>query len=407
MDALPAHLLVPGRLFKLPVAATGKVRKDEPKEIEVVNQNRNPARRPVSPRYPEMEVQGDPVELGRGVGEAAREQIGGFVDLTLERLDRFDPVSRDAALAIAKRSFEHVAEYAPRLLEELRGMAEGARVGEQELMLLQVRNQLTPADREGCTSFAVSPAVCAEHHAVVAQNWDNDPALDPFTIVITRRPAGKPAHMSLTQAGLIGYIGFNEAGVGLCLNTLQAPSRARGVPHYFIIRKILEATSLDAVIEAVQRAERAIPANIMLTTPEGPADLEVTLDDIRVLRNGDSGIVTHTNHCIHPALRCFNDQFPELMQSHDRLRRIDELFRSTGRPVGVPAMQEMLRDRKGAPRSICRWPSSDAETGHLASVFSVLIEADGGCMHVTRGNPCEAPYETYRMTPPPAPNQRM
>ena len=104
---------------------------------------------------------------------------------------------------------------------------------------------------------------------------------------------------------------------------------------------------------------------------------------------------------------CIRDRFPELMQSRDRLRRIDELFRSTGRPVGVPAMQEMLRDRKGAPRSICRWPSSDAETGHLASVFSVLIEADGGCMHVTRGNPCEAPYETYRMTPPPAPNQRM
>jgi hypothetical protein len=64
----------------------------------------------------------------------------------------------------------------------------------------------------------------------------------------------------VTQAGLIAYIGFNDAGIGLCLNSLPAPSRPLGVPHYFTVREMFEASSLADVVHAVERAERAIPA---------------------------------------------------------------------------------------------------------------------------------------------------
>ncbi|MEZ6146749.1 MAG: C45 family autoproteolytic acyltransferase/hydrolase [Planctomycetaceae bacterium] len=129
---------------------------------------------------------------------------------------------------------------------------------------------------------------------------------------------------------MIAYIGFNDKGVGLCLNTLPAPSRRVGVPHYFIVRAILEAASLDEAVDAVRRAERAIPANVMLITPQGPADLEITIDDVQVLRSNDSSPVTHTNHCLHPNLLPINEEFPELIQSHDRIHRIGELLNTNG-----------------------------------------------------------------------------
>ena len=91
-------------------------------------------------------------------------------------------------------------------------------------MLLQVRNQLQPEGDAGCTSFALEPRASAEGGAVVGQNWDNDPALDPFTVVLTRRPVGKPALMTITQAGLIAYIGLNDRGIGLCMNTCRRPA---------------------------------------------------------------------------------------------------------------------------------------------------------------------------------------
>lgn len=205
-------------------------------------------------------------------------------------------------------------------------MARASGVSLADLMLLQVRNQLRDEPDHACTSLSFGPPFTPKR--LLAQNWDADPALDPFTVVLTRRPTGKPAFTSLTQAGLIAYIGGSTTGVGVCLNALPAPSRsapdgmfdpplasAWGVPHYFTVRGIFEADSLEAAATAVRRATRAIPASIMLTTPQGPANLEVTPETVCVQTSPGTGVVVHTNHCLTPELAPINAQFPELIQS--------------------------------------------------------------------------------------------
>ena len=203
--------------------------------------------------------------------------------------------------------------------------------------------------------------------------------------------------MNVTQAGLVAYIGFNDAGMGVCLNTLPAPSRAVGVPHYFTVRAIYESASLDEAANAVRSADRAISANIMLATPEGPADLEITLDDVRVLRANGGGVLTHTNHCLHPELLSINEEFPELIQSGPRLRRIDEQLKSLGDAVTIERLQAALRDHEGHPRSICRHTNDDPETGFWQTVFAVVIDPAGRQMHVSRGTPCDHPFEVYQL----------
>lgn len=347
-------------------------------------------------RYPEFEVSGTPRELGRQIGEAARDLIRGFCEVALQRVNRTVRVSRESAMRVANESVRWAESYSPEMVEELRGMADGAGVPLAEIMLLQVRNQLRPDEAGGCTSFSLRSV--AGLGRVVAQNWDNDPFLDQFTIVLTRRPAGKPAVMSVTQAGLIAYVGFNSCGVGLCLNTLPAPSRPLGVPHYFTVRGILEADSLDGAVTAVSRAERAIPANIMLTTPQGPANLEVTIDDVYVLRDSGEGIVTHTNHARHPALVAVNSGFPELIQSQPRQARIDHLLaHAPGTDWTLTQVQAALCDHEAHPRSICRHPNDDPGTGFWVTVFSAIMAPEAGEMHLTRGTPCDRPYEIYRL----------
>lgn len=347
-------------------------------------------------RYREIIVTGSPREMGRQLGEAAREEIRGFAEIALERVNKTMRVSRESAMSVAARSMQFARDYSPTMMEELEGMAESSQVPLVELMLLQVRNQLRPDADAGCTSVSLASTATADNTTIVAQNWDNDPALDPFTIVLTRRPSGKPAHINLTQAGLIGYIGLNDAGIGVCLNTLPAPSREVGVPHYFLVRGIFEAHSLAGAIDAVRRAERAIPANIMLGTPQGPADLEVTLDEVCVV-TGEQGQVTHTNHCKHPNLLAVNDAFGELIESYPRQRRIDKLLSAAGGPPGLEAVKMALKDHEGQPRSICRHANDDPRTGFWQTVFSVIIEPDQRRMHISRGTPCDHPYECYEL----------
>ena len=346
-------------------------------------------------RYPEIEVSGSCRQMGQQQGESARDQIRAYVAINLDRINKSVPISRDDAIAIGRDSIPFVEEYSPHLMEELRGMEEGSGVSLDELMMMQTRNQMSEASDAGCTSFALARQATRAGKTLVGQNWDNDPALDPFTVVLTRRPDDAPATMTLTQAGLIAYMGLNDRGIGICMNTLPAPNRRVGVPHYFILRCIFETDGLDAAAAAVCRAHRAIPANLILATPEGPADFEITVDDLHILR--DRGQLVHTNHCLHEDLSPINELFPELVQSHPRKARIEHLLDEGNRPVSMENIKRSLRDHDGYPKSICRHANDDPTSGYWTSVFSIIIEADAGRMHVTRGNPCEAQYETYTL----------
>ncbi|HBL47729.1 MAG TPA: peptidase C45, partial [Planctomycetaceae bacterium] len=174
-------------------------------------------------------------------------------------------------------------------------------------------------------------------------------------------------------------------------------SRSTGVPHYFTLRELYESTSLEAAVQAIRRAERAIPANIMLTTPEGPVDLEVTLETVQVLRPAETNWITHTNHCLHPELCEYNEQFPELIGSHPRKARIDALLQACGDEISVDDIKGALTDHRGYPRSLCRHVNDDADTGYWQTVFSVIIEPEQQRMLVSRGTPCSAGYELYQL----------
>ena len=349
------------------------------------------------PRYREIEACGSPLEMGRQIGEATRNEIRGFAAVALERVHKTVRISREKASKIAAECSTYVEQYAPDLLVELRGMSESSGVSFSDLMLLQVRNQFTPETDSGCTSFSMGRAVCREGRMFVGQNWDNDPALDPFTVVLTRRPTNQPAMMTVTQAGLIAYIGLNDAGMAACLNMLPAPSRAVGVPLYFILRTIYETRTLDDAVESVRRAERAIPSNIMLATRQGPADLEVTLDNVHILRDDGEGVVTHTNHCLHPDLVHINEQFDEVIQSKPRKRRIDEILDVASGLFDLAQLKTALSDHQDYPTSICRHANDHPQYGFWKTVFSVIIDPENCQMHIARGTPCNHPYEIYRM----------
>lgn len=348
-----------------------------------------------STRYKEITIVGSPREMGEQLGEAAGELVRGFCEVALERLETTMNVGADKAQELAEISIPLAEGYQPDYVEEIRGLADAADLPLWKVMLLQVRNQFTKEQDAGCTSLSL-PAN-AERGPVVAQNWDNDPELDAFTIVLTRKPTGKPALMTVTQAGLIAYIGFNDCGFGACLNTLPAPSRPQGVPHYFTLRGLYESDSLEAATEAIRKADRAIPANIMLATPQGPANFEVMVDDVYIIRPQERDWIAHTNHCLHEATCQYNEQFPELIGSHPRKQQIDSLLSAENASIQLDDIKAALSDHAGHPRSICRHENDDAQTGFWKTVFSVIIEPEQQQMHITRGTPCNMPYETYQL----------
>lgn len=350
----------------------------------------------IQSRYRHIDVSGSHFEIGQQIGESLQEELKGFVATSWERVTQAFGLPRESVLNVVSQSTEYVRNWAPDLLEELLGIARSSGLSFDDLMFLQIRNQLSADLESGCTSFSLRKQ--KEQFSLVGQNWDNDPALDPFTVVLTRRPNHKPAFMTVTQAGLIAYIGMSETGMAVCLNSLPAPARTVGVPHYFTLRRVFEGATLNHAVSVIANAARAIPANLMLCTQDGPANLEVTIDEVRVLRPvSEEAALVHTNHCLHPDLAAINTEFPELIQSRPRLERMIQLLKTGISCASIESLKNALQDHAGFPRSVCRHANDDPDHGYWKTVFSVVMSVEAGEMHVARGNPCEVPYEVYRL----------
>lgn len=348
-----------------------------------------------SHRYRHIEVSGSHFEIGQQIGDYLKDELQGFVATSWDRIAQTLKLRRETVLNVIHKSIKFVQDWAPDLLDELSGAARSSGLSFDDLMFLQCRNQLTSDMDSGCTSFSHRNE--KQQISLIGQNWDNDPALDPFTVVLTRKPTNKPSLMTVTQAGLIAYIGMSDAGMAACLNSLPAPARAVGVPHYFTLRRVFEGRSLDHAVTVIGDATRAIPANIMLSTPDGPANLEVTIDAVNVLKASTEEVLLHTNHCLHPNLTRLNSEFPELIQSRPRLERMSHLLQTGDSCLSMESLKAALQDHSGFPRSICRHANDDPGHGYWKTVFSVVMSVEAGEMHVARGNPCEAPYEVYRL----------
>ena len=355
----------------------------------------------VPTRFPVLEVSGRPRELGRQIGEAMREEIKELVELVVQGFNKMArptglAISLTEAVRLAAGTIPFAQRYAPNSMEELQGTAEAAGLPIEQLMVINARNILGLGE-VACTSVMVSADASATGRGMVGQNWDNDPALEPFSVVLIRRPTGKPSFMNWTQPGIIGYLGFNSQGMGVCLNALNGPSHRDGIPWYFTVRALLEQSSLDGAVAALKRARRTISANAAMITPQGVADIEATPECVRLLRAGREGLLVHTNHCLHPDLLVHNETYAGAIfgQSVPRKSRAESMLHERDGPTTLETVKHILRDHEGYPTSICRHPNQDPSTGWHRSVVSMIVEPAASRMHLTRGNPCQSPFEVY------------
>jgi isopenicillin-N N-acyltransferase-like protein len=356
-------------------------------------------------RFPEIDVSGAPRELGQQIGEATRDTLPPLFEHVLSRMNQNRATSLDTVdvLATADSYYGIVEQYSADMAEELRGIAEGSDLTPAQIMLVNVRSEVPhrigggSVPWEGCTTIAVEKERASAGVGLVGQNWDNDDQMRPFSLVIKRRPAGKPANMTWGQAGLIAYMGLNDAGLGVALNAIPGTMNVDGLPWYFTVRGVHEATDIAGVNEAIGRMDRARPGNLGMITREGAVDFEVMAGKHRMVRGDDDGLMVHTNHCVHPELANVNERAILYGQTFERKTRSQSMLDETSGSVAVDDVKAILSDHDNHPTSICRHPNDNPKSGSDRSVISMIVEPDAGRMHVTNGNPCDNPYEVYEL----------
>ncbi len=208
---------------------------------------------------------------------------------------------------------------------------------------------------------------------------------------------GKPRIHMMTEAGIIGKIGLNSAGVGVALNAVKA----RGVdfsrlPVHLALRRVLESESYQEAAEVLQNVGVAAACHILIAGPNGSVGLECSAFDVvrlQARRQYGRDIITHTNHFLesHSGPECP----PDLPDSPCRLRRLNELLEKEEDKPSDEGIRKMLKDEANFPGSICR--ASSGKDG-FATLFSIIMDLNNRKAQVSMGRPTE-PVELLTLEP--------
>ncbi|KQL50040.1 hypothetical protein AN963_10355 [Brevibacillus choshinensis] len=357
--------------------------------------------------FQHIRVSGPAFERGKQLGELAKQQIIHNIETYKALFWEMAHVKWDAARDYAVKYISVIESYDPEILQEIKGISEGSGQDLLDLITLNARSEMitnlagsdTPSD--GCTSMAAVPEVTKNQEMLLGQNWDWNNKVKPGMIVLEIVQAPRPKILMVTEAGIVGKIGMNSSGIGVCLNFLGTSERTIGVPIHIILRGILNSTTLPQAVGQVARMNRGTSANYLIAHKEGEAlNVEASPTNYDVLYPAEGWLV-HANHFIGP--RSINIQDTARIMSPDshlRQGRASKLLSQYGNAIDSKAFRKIFCDHAGSPDGICRHgETKPPDLGRpliSSTVFSIIMNLSQGTFELAEGQPCENPYEVYQ-----------
>jgi predicted choloylglycine hydrolase len=285
-----------------------------------------------------------------------------------------------------------VERWTPDLLEEIRGIGEGAGIDFDTIFAWQcpdeewwyrVFEKKLGADAVfgrhcsalGCFKEDQTPAL-------LAQNMDMPNEYDGLQVLLNIRDSATSLQSYIfTYAGGIGSCGMNDRPVGICANTLLDLKHAAGnLPVALIIRKVLECSTLEEAIEFIHRIKHASGQNYMIGDNKRVLDFECSANKVlQFVPYPGARVVYHTNHAI------VND---------DKVSSAEEILQDAESSVHTQARFAFLeKNLRGESKSMS-----------VASIQSILnSHAVPTCFHNTHtpGGMCTAASLVMSMSNPP------
>ena len=268
---------------------------------------------PESDFFPVLEVSGSYYEIGRKVGSTFKEDIQ---SISKRYRGIFEFVDQDNGREL--RACQEITQtHFPEIMDELRGMADGAGMDFDRLFAMNMRAEI---DAFRAQSEEENPG-CSDIHLVTDDNkylFHNEDASLAFeehmyVVKVTTPKAIRFAGLCYPGIALANGPSLNSSGIMLTNNAIEGHRYKRGVPRTIVNRAVLETTSLKDAVKMVTHPARAnsYHHNIGSVKQQRLLSVEVTPDNHTIHEAKKTYV--HTNHMILPdtcSLKCDEDQVP-------------------------------------------------------------------------------------------------
>ena len=373
------------------------------------------------PESHHLTLAGSPRQRGIIHGETMRGKIQDLIGSWKDWLVQGRGVSPDQyfqELVCETNFMKAIERWTPDLLEEVKGIAEGAGVDFTTIFAFQLqdeewwfgleRGETLQDQTRRCSSIGWKGE--AGSPSLVAQNMDMPDYLDGYQVVLhIKDNLSEVESLIFSAAGLIALNGVNNHSIGIVCNSLSQLNHSRdGLPVAYVHRGVLERKTFSEAKSFLNTIHHASGQNYILGSPTKIVDLECSTNQVTEYSQPvRSRSICHTNH---PFVNTDFQGIPQggkhtsegLVESFDmndtdsRIR-FEVVFQQLGEAESNEANLDMTKRLFSSHNSelnpVCRHSKSDLRWMTLGTSIMVLDKHPQ--LHVCPGPPCTSKFTQF------------
>jgi len=341
-----------------------------------------------------IEVYGTPYEQGVQQGQQLKAIIlknvaivrKGMADNNMETEKYRDFVSRNLMF---------MKEIHPDIYDEIRGISDGSGIPFEEIVYLNIPAYfMDEYFNQECSMLMVRGKASLDGNTYVIKNRDMSMYIEQ--IVLRREYPDGMRIVEINGAGTVTYpaCGLNSYGLGVT-NTgfwsskVISDTEFVDSAHIFLNSHILlaECKTAREALEHLSKTPRMNGLNVILVDKQDAFCVEMTKNDICVMKDDGCGVLFRSNHYISEKFRALNPSETEYASTFRRYERIEELVKERYGKLRFQDLFRIMSDHKNGVNAICRHVQEGVASKTVSCSMFVLEEGEAWS---TIGNPCES-----------------
>ncbi|HTR52109.1 MAG TPA: C45 family peptidase [Kofleriaceae bacterium] len=315
-------------------------------------------------RVLELPAGKSPREWGRIHGESFRGEVKALAQIRIYLCTKVGGFAgSDQVLGAARAHLPVLERYDAALFAELCGIAEGAAVTPEEIVVANHYTDLRDLDPDPKTwrpapESDADPGGCSVIFAetasgrVLAQTWDMHATAIPYVMLLAL-----PDAKLLTVTGCLGMAGMNQARVAIAINNLFSTDATLGVVWPAMVRRALREPTAVAARDLIVRSPIGSGHHYFVADDRHAFGIEASGTKRRVVYDRDPALdrevparYFHTNHALDPDIAAAS-KVPPTSTTFDRMRHLE-----AGRHARLDGLDDAWRalgSEDGWPKSVC------------------------------------------------------
>ena len=332
-------------------------------------------------KFPVIDLKGSPEEIGYQHGTKLRSRI----EQNISFYESIFNLETSKVRRLADHYKNEIINFHPKYSTEIEAIAQGADVEPFWIYALNARTEIINRLVDECT------AVYFKNSALLGQNWDWLRESEDLAVVLRIKLQNGLKILTMTEPGIIGKIGLNNYGLGVCLNYLNIDKDSFGVPVHILLRNILESRTIEGATRNIDPYDKGTASNILIGDKKGNyLDLELAIERTFFYRTLNP-IFIHTNHYLAEG---FDNSVEEFAGSMSRFTRADTIAKNLSGST-KDEMKLILLDSTDPELPICRKYSFVEDFGILGTVTTILMDLKNKKLELTVGNPFENEFKVF------------